>query len=54
MALQFYINALTVAEEYLNNEKLIGIFPEGTTEKEVGKMLPFKMGVIKMARTHKK
>ena len=43
-------NALTVAEEYLNNEKVIGIFPEGTTEKEVGKMLPFKMGVIKMAK----
>ncbi len=44
--------ALTDAIEYLNNDKLIGIFPEGTTEKE-GVMLPFKMGVIKMANVTK-
>lgn len=43
-------NALIKAEEYLNDEKVIGIFPEGTTEKEIGKMLPFKMGAIKMAK----
>lgn len=42
--------ALEEAEKYLNNEKVIGIFPEGTTEKEKGKMLPFKMGAIKMAK----
>ena len=42
--------ALEEAEKYLNNEKVIGIFPEGTTEKEKGKMLPFKMGTIKMAK----
>ncbi len=41
-------NALVSAEEYLDNEMLIGIFPEGTTEKE-GKMLPFKIGAVKMA-----
>jgi len=34
---------------YLNDDKVIGIFPEGTTEKE-GMMLPFKMGVIKIAK----
>lgn len=41
--------SLETAEAYLNEECLIGIFPEGTTEKEKGKMLPFKMGAIKMA-----
>ena len=29
-------NSLVKAEEYLNNECLIGIFPEGTTEKGRG------------------
>lgn len=43
-------NALEEAENYLNNNKVIGIFPEGTTEKEKGKLLPFKMGAIKMAK----
>ncbi len=41
--------SLEVAENYLKNECLIGIFPEGTTEKQKGKILPFKMGAIKMA-----
>lgn len=41
-------NSLVMAEAYLNDEKLIGIFPEGTTEK--GNMLPFKMGAFKMAQ----
>lgn len=36
-------NALITAERYLKKEKLIGIFPEGTTEKE-GRMLKFKKG----------
>ena len=40
-------NALKSACEYLNNEKVIGIFPEGTFGK--GKILPFKMGAVKMA-----
>lgn len=42
-------NSLVEAEKYLENEKLVGIFPEGTTEKEKNKLLPFKMGVIKMS-----
>ncbi len=42
--------SLEMAELYLKEEQLIGIFPEGTTEKEKGKMLPFKMGAIKMAK----
>ena len=41
-------NALIMAERYLKNEKIIGIFPEGTTEK-TGKMLKFKKGAVKMA-----
>ena len=40
-------DALKSACEYLNNEKVIGIFPEGTFGK--GKILPFKMGAVKMA-----
>ncbi len=42
-------NALKAAYEYLNNNKVIGIFPEGTTEKGRG-LLPFKMGAVKMAK----
>ena len=39
---------LNKAEQYLKNEKVIGIFPEGTTEKGRG-LLPFKIGAVKMA-----
>ena len=41
-------NALVAAEKYLNNDCVIGIFPEGTTEKGRG-LLPFKIGAVKMA-----
>jgi len=34
--------------ECLNNNHIIGIFPEGTTEKGRG-LLPFKIGAVKMA-----
>ena len=37
------INAIN----YLKNEKVIGIFPEGTIGKK--KLLPFKIGTVKMA-----
>lgn len=40
-------NVLNSAYNYLNNEKVIGIFPEGTFGK--GKILPFKIGAVKMA-----
>ena len=39
--------SLEMAYEYLNNGKVIGIFPEGTFGK--GKILPFKLGAVKMA-----
>ncbi len=41
--------ALSSSISYLENNLLIGIFPEGTTEKE-GKMLDFKIGAVKMAK----
>lgn len=40
--------SLEVAESYLNDDKVIGIFPEGTISK-TGEMLPFKIGAVKMA-----
>lgn len=39
--------ALEHAYSYLNNEKVIGIFPEGTVSKNG--ILQFKMGAVKMA-----
>lgn len=39
--------ALETAYNYLENNKLIGIFPEGTFGN--GKILPFKIGAVKMA-----
>ena len=41
--------SLEDAENYLKNEKVIGIFPEGTTRKGKEKLLPFKIGAVKMA-----
>jgi len=37
------------AKRFLNNNKVIGIFPEGTTEKNTNKLLPFKIGAVKLA-----
>lgn len=42
-------SSLENAYGYLRNEKLIGIFPEGTTEKGRG-LLSFKIGAVKMAK----
>ena len=39
---------LPTSNLYLKNERIIGVFPEGTTEKGRG-LLPFKIGAIKMA-----
>ena len=41
-------SSLDKAYKYLESEKAIGIFPEGTTEKGRG-LLPFKIGAVKMA-----
>lgn len=37
------------AEEYLNNDKVIGIFPEGTINRTEDKTMPFKTGAVRMA-----
>lgn len=41
--------ALSTAMEYLNNDKLIGIFPEGTINRTDDIIMPFKIGAVKMA-----
>ncbi len=42
-------NAIPTAVKYLNEEKPIGIFPEGTINKTNDVVMPFKMGAIKIA-----
>lgn len=42
--------SIKLAEEYLNKGQLIGIFPEGTFEREKGKVMGFKIGAVKMAK----
>ena len=41
-------DALSKAYDILNEEKIIGIFPEGTISKN-NKLLPFKIGAVKMS-----
>lgn len=41
--------ALPESIKYLENEKLIGIFPEATFNRGEGVILPFKIGAVKMA-----
>jgi len=41
--------ALPKAEEYLKNGCVVGIFPEGTTEKGIKKLLPFKTGAVRLS-----
>lgn len=43
-------DVLINATNYLNNNKIIGIFPEGTTEKnKYPNLLPFKKGAVKLS-----
>ncbi len=42
-------NALATAVETLNDEKLIGIFPEGTINRTKDVIMPFKFGAVKMS-----
>jgi len=37
------------AKVYLDNGLVVGIFPEGTTEKGCGYLLPFKIGAVKLS-----
>ena len=40
---------LSIAADYLKDDKVVLIFPEGTIEKTHGELLPFKMGALKLA-----
>ena len=42
--------AFNKALKYLNNNKVIGIFPEGTYPKKGEKLLDFKTGVVKLSK----
>ncbi len=42
-------NALVSAETYLKKGCIVGIFPEGTTNKTTAPLLEFKLGSVKMA-----
>lgn len=43
-------NALDSAIKTLNEDKVIGIFPEGTINKTDDIIMPFKIGAVKMAK----
>ena len=45
--------ALQTAIDTLNEEKLIGIFPEGTINRTDDIIMPFKFGAVKMSRDAK-
>ena len=40
---------IDTAKQYLETDLVIGIFPEGTTEKGCGYLLPFKIGAVKLS-----
>lgn len=40
---------IPTAKEYLKRGLTIGIFPEGTTEKGIKKLLPLKIGTVKLS-----
>ncbi|MBQ6494646.1 MAG: 1-acyl-sn-glycerol-3-phosphate acyltransferase [Bacilli bacterium] len=42
-------DALQKAIDVLNNDKVIGIFPEGTINRTDNTIIPFKIGAVKMA-----
>lgn len=46
-------NALPAAIKVLEEDKVIGIFPEGTFKPGVKELLPFKIGAVKMAHDAK-
>ena len=42
-------NALSSAEEFLNKDLCIGVFPEGTINRTDDIIMPFKIGAVKMS-----
>ena len=47
------INCVRMAIDYLNQEKCVLIFPEGTTNKTDNILLPFKLGTVLIAKRSK-
>ena len=43
-------NVINISEEVLNNNGVIGIFPEGTINRTDKIILPFKYGAVKMSK----
>lgn len=43
-------NALNLGIKYLNDNKVIGIFPEGTINRTNEKIMKFKYGAVKMSK----
>jgi len=43
-------DSIKEAENYLKNNKVLGIFPEGTINRTIEPILPFKYGVVKIAK----
>lgn len=43
-------NALKAAIDALNNDEIIGIFPEGTINRTKDIIMPFKTGAVRMAK----
>ena len=43
-------DALKSAKEVLKNNKVIGIYPEGTINRTDDIIMPFKIGAVKMAK----
>lgn len=46
-------SVIPIASKYLENDLVIGIFPEGTTEKGSLHLLPFKIGAVKLSKETK-
>ena len=42
-------SVIPISKKYLDIDLVIGIFPEGTTEKGCGYILPFKIGAVKLS-----
>lgn len=40
---------IEAAKQYLESNLVVGIFPEGTTEKGCGYLLPFKTGAVRLS-----
>ena len=42
-------SVIPITKKYLDNDLVVGIFPEATTEKNERRLLPFKIGTVKIS-----